>query len=39
MKRVSTFFLIAMSILLAPLAQAQVYWDGTIDKSWTGTGT
>ena len=39
MKRVSTIFLIVLSIIFAPLAQAQVYWDGTINKSWTGTGT
>jgi len=39
MKRIFTIILVMLSLLCAPLSQAQVYWDGTIDKSWTGTGT
>ena len=39
MKRVSTIFLILLSIIFAPLAQAQVYWNGTVDKKFAGSGT
>ena len=39
MKRLFFLMILVLSIFLAPLAQAQVYWNGTIDKSWTGTGT
>ena len=39
MKRVSTIFLIVLSIIFAPVAQAQVYWNGTVDKKFAGSGT
>ena len=39
MKRIFTIILIVQSILLAPMAHAQTYWNGTVDKSWTGSGT
>ena len=39
MKRVSTIFLIVLSIIFAPIAQAQVYWNGTVDKKFAGSGT
>ena len=39
MKRIFTIILMALSLLWVPMAQAQTYWDGTQNKSWTGTGT
>ncbi len=39
MKRIFTIILMVQSLLLAPIAHAQTYWNGTIDKSWTGSGT
>ena len=39
MKRIFTIILMVQSILLAPIAQAQVYWDGTADKEFAGMGT
>ena len=39
MKRIFTIILMALSLLWVPMAQAQTYWNGTVDKSWTGSGT
>ena len=39
MKRIFTIILMALSLLLAPMAHTQTYWNGTVDKSWTGSGT
>ena len=39
MKRIFTIILMVQSLLLAPVAHAQTYWNGTVDKSWTGSGT
>ena len=39
MKRIFTIILMALSLLGVPMTQAQTYWDGTQNKSWTGTGT
>ena len=39
MKRIFTIILMALSLLLAPMAHTQTYWNGTVDKLWTGTGT
>ena len=39
MKRIFTIILMVQSLLLAPIAHAQTYWNGTVDKSWTGSGT
>ena len=39
MKRIFTIILMVQSLLLAPMAHAQTYWNGTVDKSWTGSGT
>ena len=39
MKRIFTIILMVQSLLLAPIAHAQTYWDGTADKEFSGMGT
>jgi len=39
MKRIFTIILMVQSLLLAPIAHAQTYWNGTADKEFSGMGT
>ena len=39
MKRIFTIILMIQSLLLAPIAHAQTYWNGTADKEFAGMGT
>ena len=39
MKQIFTIILIAVSIVFAPMALSQTYWNGTADKEFAGSGT
>ena len=39
MKRIFTIILMVQSLLLAPIAHAQTYWNGTTDKEFAGSST
>ena len=39
MKRFVLFILLSSCLLMMSSAHAQMYWNGGVDKSWTGTGT
>ena len=39
MKRFVLFILLSACLLVMSSAHAQMYWNGGVDKSWTGTGT
>ncbi len=40
MKKLITYSILVLCLFLSAIsAQAQTYWNGGVDKSWTGTGT